>query len=217
MKQKIALVTDFDGTITFEDFFWHIANKYFDEQSLEPWREYLSGKMSHINALNAMFSGIRIDNDEFIKFIKEIKFDKNFEKTVKLCQEQNIPVIICSAGCDYYINIMIGDIIKNYDIKVVTNHGVYDDKKGLIMIPPAKDSPYYDEKVGISKSSIVKKLHSKGYEVIFAGDGPPDFEPAKIAEVVFARKMLLEKCIEAGIKTKKFDSYMDIYNYIKEL
>lgn len=217
MTPKIAFVTDFDGTISDDDFFTYIARRYFDDKALTPWREYLGGTKTHFEALREMFSKLRVPETELKSFISEIYTDKEFVRTVALCFDKNIPVFICSAGCDYYINILIGEIIKNYRITLVTNNGKYDGKQGLLISKPAKTSPYYDEAVGISKASIVRKLQSEGFKVIYAGDGPPDIEAARLADYVFAKKILLEKCREEGIKTLPFRSFADISKFIKEV
>lgn len=217
MTVKYAFVTDFDGTITDDDFFNHIATQYFNEEALKPWHEYMKGNKTHFDALNEMFSGLKVPTDEFNQFISKIAVDKYFSSTIEMCFSKNIPIYICSAGCDYYINLLIGDLIKKYHITLVTNKSSYCPLKGLNMQKPAKDSPYYDEKIGISKASIVKKLHDLGYKVIYAGDGPPDIEAAKIADIVFAKKILLSKCQELGIKTMKFNDFNDISNFIKEV
>lgn len=217
MTEKTALISDFDGTISDDDFFTYITKAYFDDKALEPWHDYLAHRKTHFNALNEMFQKLRgISEADLQKMMDKIQIDKNFEKTAQLCAEKNIPLYICSAGCDYYINYLIGDIIKKYNITLITNHGVFSQENGLTMYAPDKDSPYYDKELGISKASIVNKLHAEGYKVIFAGDGPPDFDPAKIAEDVFAKKMLLERCRETGIKTHEFNSFNDIYAFIKE-
>ncbi len=215
--KKYALVSDFDGTISGDDFFTHLSEVFFDDEMLAPWRRYLEGKETHFNALNAMFSQVHLPEDEFKKFIKTIHYDKKFFKAAELCVEKGIPVYICSAGCSYYIDILIGAEIKKYGIKLITNKGIYNPKDGLKMIAPKKSSPYYNEKVGISKKSIVKELKEKGYKVIFAGDGPPDFEPAQIADFVFAKKILLQKCLEAGVKTLGFKDFENVYNFVKDL
>lgn len=217
MTAKYAFVTDFDGTISDDDFFNYIAKKYFDEQALAPWRQYLSGQKTHFDALNEMFSQLKIPVDEFNKFISQIAVDKYFLATIDLCFSKNIPIYICSAGCNYYIKLLIGDLIEQYHITLVTNDSSYCPLKGLNMQKPPKNSPYYDEKIGISKASIVAKLHQKGYRVIYAGDGPPDVEAAKIADIVFAKKILLSKCQELGITTQKFENFHNIYNFIKEV
>ena len=76
---------------------------------------------------------------------------------------------------------------------------------------PPYDSEFYDARVGISKAGVVQSLKRQGYDVVFAGDGPPDFAPAQIADVVFAKKILLEKCLEANIKTQPFETFDDVY------
>lgn len=217
MKQKTAFVSDFDGTITDDDFFTYTTNTYFDEQALAPWREYLAGRKTHFNALKEMFAQIHVPPEQLEHLADSIHADPYLDNVWRLCREKNIPLFVCSAGNDYYIKRILGNRISDYEITVISNKGDYDSENGLVMTAPPQDSPFYDENVGISKYKLVKKLKDEGYFVIFAGDGPPDFEPAKIADTVFARKMLLDKCRQAGIKTEKFDSFKDIYNYIKGL
>ncbi len=217
MTRKIAFVTDFDGTISDDDFFTYIAGRYFDDKALTPWREYLGGIKTHFEALREMFSKLRVPENELKSFISEICLDKEFAHTVELCFDKNIPVFICSAGCDYYINVLLGKIINKYGITLITNTGKYDEKQGLLMSKPEKSSPYYDEAVGISKAAIVRRLQAEGFKVIYAGDGPPDIEAARIADYVFAKKILLKRCREEGIKTRPFRSFSDVSKFIKEV
>ncbi|MDR1026095.1 MAG: haloacid dehalogenase-like hydrolase, partial [Lactobacillus sp.] len=107
-----AFISDFDGTITADDFFTLISERYFDDDMLAPWSKYLDGKETHFNALNEMFAQIHIDEDELKEFIRKIRFDKVFFEVCELCNEKNIPIYICSAGCDYYIKELMGDEIK---------------------------------------------------------------------------------------------------------
>lgn len=217
MVKKIAFVSDFDGTITPEDFFWYVSERYLDEQALAPWQRYLEGRETHLNALNQIFAKIHVPVAAFDDFIKTIPYDQNFPETAVLCREKNIPFYICSAGCDYYINRIIGPEMKAGNIRLVTNQGIYSEESGLKMIPPPENSPYYDAKVGISKAAVVQKLKDEGYFVVFAGDGPPDVAPAALADVVFAKKILLGRCCEQGMDYLKFDDYNDIYRYLSEV
>jgi len=99
---------------------------------------------------------------------------------------------------------------------LITNPGTYAPESGLTMQHPPQDHPFYDPLVGISKKKIVQHLQAQGYRVVFAGDGPPDFEPATIADTVFAKKVLLDMCQKAGIATQPFENYQDIYAFFKE-
>lgn len=217
MKPKTAFVSDFDGTITDDDFFAYATQAFFDDKALEPWRRFKSGEQTHFSALKEMFAKIRVPQEELDNFMRKIPVDKGFIEAAQICKEKGIPLYICSAGCDYYIDFLIGDILRKYNITLVTNHGEYSPKQGLMMYKPEQDSPYFDGNTGISKAAIVQKLHREGYEVIYAGDGLPDYEAAWNADVVFARRDLLVKCLENGVKAHPFKDFGVINAYLKEL
>lgn len=216
MKQRTALVTDFDGTVSDNDFFTLVAEKYLSSADLAPWTRYMNGSLSHFEALNEVFAKIHIPQAELTKFIKSIPVDPFFADTAAYCDKHNIPLYICSAGCDYYINISIGELIEKNHINLVTNHGEYSQQTGLVMQAP-RDSLFYDKDVGISKAGVVKYLQSRGFSVAFCGDGPPDVRPARTAQTVFAKKYLLDKCREENIITKPFNSFRDVLTYLKEV
>ena len=210
-----ALVLDFDGTITDEDFFVYLKEAYFDDNALAPWRQYLNGDISHFEALRQMFGMLRIPVEELDALISTVKVDDWVRPLFELCYKMGVPMYIASAGCDYYIKRILGKEINKYNITLVTNGSTYTQKAGLKITAPPEDSQYYNKDVGISKRAVVEGLVSSDYDVVFAGDGPPDIEPAIIATHVFAKKMLLEACKERGINTLPFDSCLDIYNFLK--
>lgn len=219
-KKKIAFVTDFDGTITKEDFFNLAVKRYFagdNRCGLQPWQDFLDGKITHFQALNKIFNQVRDTKESFDALVDKIVIDDAFLKTVDLCRDAAIPMYILSAGCDYYINRVIGSVIKANDIHLITNKGVLTKEEGLRMIAPDEGSKYFHHDTGVSKAAVVQDLKEQGYFVIFAGDGLPDFAPAELADVVFAKSMLLDKCKQTGLKTEKFNDYNDIYDYIKRL
>lgn len=210
---SFALVSDFDGTISNNDFFYYIAERYFDEKALTPWHEYLAGTKKHFTALSEMFAGLRIPEEELQKFIKTIKLDKTFFTLAAYCQKQKIPVYICSAGCDYYIKVLLNEKLALYQIDLVSNRGVYSPKTGLLMHP---NKQYPDENLGISKTNLVKDLKKRGYQVIYCGDGLPDIEPAKCADKIFARKTLYQECLKQNIQAEFLTTFTKVKNYIKE-
>lgn len=212
MNKKLALISDFDGTISNKDFFYYIADEYFDNEMLKPWHDFLSGKKKHFMALAEMFAKLRIPRNELNAFIKNIKLDKYFFKVAEWCRNEGIPVVICSAGNDYYIKKIMGQKIKKYDIKLVSNRGRYSEEYGLQMKPNEK---YYDENLGVSKAAIVKDFQKKGYEVIYCGDGLPDIGAAKIADKVFARAELYKQCKKMKIKVEKLNDFMQVGKFME--
>ncbi|MDR1451997.1 MAG: MtnX-like HAD-IB family phosphatase [Helicobacteraceae bacterium] len=213
---KYALLSDFDGTISDDDFFFYVAERFFDAAALAPWRAYLSGEKSHFDALKEMFGLLRLPQDEFDRFVAGVRIDWRAASVFTLCRDRQIPIFIASAGCDYYIKKLIGDLIEEFHITLLSNRGEYSQSAGLTMIAPNTNDLFYDPLTGISKYKLAKSLKDQGYTLIFAGDGLPDFESARISDVVFARKALLQKCKEANIKTKEFSNFDDIASFLKE-
>ena len=213
---KYVFLSDFDGTISDDDFFYYTAQAFFDDDALAPWRAYLAGEKSHFDALKEMFGSLRLSRGEFDAFINGVRIDPRIGEVFALCQEKKIPIYIASAGCDYYIKRLIGDLIDRFQITLLSNRGEYAQESGLTMIAPDTSDPFYDPLVGVSKYKLAKTLKDQGYRLIFAGDGPPDFEPARISDIVFAKKILLEKCAATNIKTRKFDNFGDIASLLRE-
>jgi len=213
MSKKLALVSDFDGTISDRDFFYYVADKYFDEGMLKPWREFLSGKKKHFDALAEMFANLRVSQGELNDFISTIKIDEHFFEVAKWCVQQKIPVTICSAGNDYYIKQLMKNEIKKYNISLISNYGEYSEDKGLLMRPNEK---YYDENLGVSKVAIVNDFQARGYFVIYCGDGLPDVEAACKADKIFARDMLYEECQKLEVETEKLRDFMQVKKFMEE-
>ena len=68
MKRKATFVSDFDGTITGDDFFAYASEAFFDEKSLTPWRRFKKGEITHFEALKEMSL---LEASELVKDIEE--------------------------------------------------------------------------------------------------------------------------------------------------
>ena len=213
----IALISDFDGTITADDFFWYTINEYLEESDLKPWHDYIDRKITHFQALSRIFGKIRALEEDFNDFIDRFPVEPKFIDTIELCNKKNIEFYIVSAGCDYYITRILKRIAPKAKYHLITNKSQYHPDFGLKFIMHDSDYHYYDSNVGVSKPKVVKDLKERGYYCIFAGDGRPDLPAAKLADIVFARKTLLDLCKEEGIKTEKFATYEDVYNFVLNL
>ena len=88
MANKIptALVSDFDGTISDDDFFNYVSRRWLGEKALDPWREYTEGKKTHFEALREIFASLRVEQPAFDDFIREIKIDPGFFTVADYCR-----------------------------------------------------------------------------------------------------------------------------------
>jgi 2,3-diketo-5-methylthio-1-phosphopentane phosphatase len=214
--RKISLVSDFDGTISKEDFFNMAVERLLTPGDLLAWRDFLNKKITHYEALDKIFSRIRIPQKRLDDFIQSIEIDPEFQNTLGLCKEFSIPVYICSAGMDYYILKRIPEEIKKYDIALLANKGEYSPETGFKLTPPPENYPFYNKNTGISKEALVKSLKKRGFFTVYAGDGIPDLKAAKTADAVFAKSVLLDLCKKEGIRSLKFDGFADISNYLRK-
>ena len=122
-QRKIAFVSDFDGTISDDDFFAYTAKAYFDERALAPWRAFLAGQKTHFDALKEMFSQIHVPVDELRMLIDTIRIDPDLEAVWQICKEKEISLYVCSAANDYYIRHLIGTLMKKFNVTLISNKG----------------------------------------------------------------------------------------------
>lgn len=213
-KNKFVLVSDFDGTISKKDFFRYAIENIISKENMKPWQDYKDGKITHVEALNRIFQSIKLPQEEFDAFIDTIEVEEYFIPTIELCKTNKIDVYVVSAGADYYISRILKNLNISDDVTLITNPSKYTQKFGLELFPVDKSSEFYDKNLGISKKYFVEKLQKQGYSVLFAGDGIPDIDAASVADIVFAKDCLIDLCDHSNIKYNKFDSYLDIYNFI---
>ncbi len=73
-----VLVSDFDGTMTAEDFYSLAVKRLLPAEALGPWKAYLAGRMTHFKALRTIFSRIRAPEADVLAVIDAMGLDPNF-------------------------------------------------------------------------------------------------------------------------------------------
>ncbi len=213
-KDNVVLVSDFDGTISKVDFFAYVTENLLTPSDMQPWYDYKSGEITHVEALNRIFKKIRLDIDDFHSFIDKIEVEEYFAKTVDYCIQNSIKVYVVSAGADYYIDRILKKIKVDKKIELIANPSNYSQNNGLELFPFEIGHKYYDQNLGVSKQKFIQNLQMQGLKVIFAGDGIPDVEAASVSDVVFAKDYLLDICLKKQIQYQNFSTYKDIYEFI---
>lgn len=119
-------------------------------------------------------------------------------------------LIIVSAGSSWYIDRVLAR--QGVRAKVYSNPGRIVPGKGLVIERPAADSPYYSENTGIDKAAVVKDALSRAEVVAFAGDGPPDLQPAMLVkpERRFARAFLASELRARGESFRPFERWSEV-------
>jgi 2-hydroxy-3-keto-5-methylthiopentenyl-1-phosphate phosphatase len=203
------LISDFDGTLTRYDFFDLVRKRWPFPPEDDPWEKFVSGQITHFQALAEIFSRIRTSEADLLELANSMELDSSFAKSARELQNRGWEIVIASAGCDWYIRFLL----KRASVSVLlhANPGVFDPKRGLQMFLPER-SRFFSPTTGVNKVEIVRDALDRSDRVAFAGDGRPDMEPALLVkpELRFARGWLAEAFTERGEKFHPFEHWSQI-------
>ncbi|MCY7778965.1 MtnX-like HAD-IB family phosphatase [Bacillus haynesii] len=210
--KKWAFVSDFDGTISKQDFYWMVIDKYFPE-GRELFKKWKSGELKDIEFLGTVFASINQSEQKIIDDIHSIPIDEYVPDFIQHVQKNGGDFYILSAGTDYYIHY----ILKKYgitDVEVYSNKGFF--KEDNVHMEIDENHWHYSERYGIDKSKVIQKLKENYETIYFAGDSEPDSHPAKFADVTFAKDALQDLLRQQEVPFVAVETFEDIERYLKE-
>lgn len=204
-----VLVTDFDGTITRNDFYQLVVQRFLTPGDLSPWNDYRSGRISHFQALQRIFRNIRRPTSEVLDLLRDMRIDPRLPESVETLRRCGWDVVVASAGCEWYIKRMLAELDVN--VIVHSNPGEYPEGGPLEMYEP-KDSPFYCPETGIDKAGIVRHYLEEGRTVAYAGDGYTDVDAALLVpdSLRFARADLAESLEKRDEDFRPFTVWSEI-------
>ncbi|MFP4473450.1 MAG: MtnX-like HAD-IB family phosphatase [Candidatus Omnitrophota bacterium] len=208
-KRKKIFVTDFDGTITRNDFYDLICRQFPQILEAGHWGRYESGEISHFEALRRIFAEIRSDEMVLLEIIEKMEADPDLVENVARLKKQGWEIVVASAGSDWYIRKILKDVAA--DVTVHANPGKFFPDRGLLMELP-HSSAFYSQEVGVDKVAVVEDALQRADQVVFAGDGRPDLPAALLVppERRYARNWLAEKLTAIGEGFILFEKWSDV-------
>jgi 2,3-diketo-5-methylthio-1-phosphopentane phosphatase len=204
-----ALVSDFDGTITRNDFYTLIARKHMPRHAADYFELYRAGRLSHFDAMAAYFSHMPADEDSTNALLRDTEPDPSLAASAKRLADSSWELIVVSAGSSWYID----QILNAAGVRAIvhSNPGRVVPGQGLVLEKPA-GSPFFSEEVGVDKAAVVRDAQARYERVAFAGDGPPDVVPALLVnpELRFARGYLAQQLREQGEAFRVFERWSEV-------
>jgi 2-hydroxy-3-keto-5-methylthiopentenyl-1-phosphate phosphatase len=208
--KKWAFVSDFDGTISHQDFYDLVIENHYQEGK-ELYKQWKNGEMQDIEFLSEVFKNINDKEENVIEEIRNIPIDEHAIHFIKNVQKNGGDVFILSAGTDYYIH----HLLKHYGIENVTvysNEGYFENQGVHLNLDVSH--PHYHERYGIDKSKVIKDLKKEYQTVHFIGDSEPDTHPSKHADLVFAKKALQNMLREQKVDFVAVETFKDVEEYL---
>ena len=206
---KVAILIDFDGTITTTDTNDKLMYKHMNDKVRELLPKEL--EMNYMKFMDALLDQVKITEEEYLKFIlSEIDISPGFLQFYENIKSRNIPVAIVSGGFQNGI-IPFLDKYGIRDVDIHANTLNFQDDNVTVT--------YYDDgdleccdmgPCGNCKIQHYEKFKERGYKTIFIGDGMSDQAVARQAEIVFAKDGLEQYCIENEIEYIPWNTFEDI-------
>lgn len=205
------LVSDFDGTITRFDFYRLVLERLVpqDATALDHWSEYRSGRMSHFDALNAVFQSARPGEAGLREAARAMEPDPGLADGVASLREGGWEVVVASAGCRWYIDQLL-QAAGVALVEVHSNPGAV--INGRLVMERNLESPVYSFETGIDKAKVVRNAMTLAETVAFAGDGYPDLPAALLVppSLRFATGALAEELERRGEAFRRFERWSDV-------
>src|SRR5437867_1175186 len=203
MDRPLAVLSDFDGTITVEDVAEVLLARFATGEWEEIERLNRAGVLGTRETMARQFAIVHATREELVDcFRREARMDPTVPAFFRFCRARGIPVEVVSEGLDFYVD----ELMKMWrlDVPVRTNRAVFVD--GRIRI----EYPYADPTCtlcGTCKLDRVFQMRVEGHRVVYVGDGDSDLCPALEADEVFAKGRLAELCEAEGIRHHRFRDF----------
>ena len=215
MSKQPVIFCDFDGTITLSDNIVAIM-KHFNPPGYEPiLRRIVSGEISVRQGVGEMFALLPSGKKEdIIRFVKDTAgIRPGFQELLQLCRELGIPFYITSGGIDFFLKPLLSPFDIDED-HIYCNSADFSGETITITWPHACDE-HCENDCGMCKTRVIRSFPKESCERILIGDSITDFAGAKIADRIFARSHLAEKCRELSLPFHEYDTFYDVIEVLR--
>ncbi|OLS03473.1 MtnX-like HAD-IB family phosphatase [Tissierella creatinophila] len=212
---EIAILVDFDGTITTKDTNNLLVEVYGNETTDRLKKEFREGKLNFPEYFQGEMSQLRLTEDEYINFLLEkVEISPGFLEFYENIKEKGIRIGIISGG---FKNGIISFLKKHgiKDIEIFSNKLIFDGDIPHIEFLDGQDFKCCDKgPCGNCKIKHYNRYKKDAEKVIFIGDGTTDMPVAEVADVVFAKDSLAKYLDQKSIDYIFYEDFRDINKLI---
>jgi 2,3-diketo-5-methylthio-1-phosphopentane phosphatase len=186
------VLCDFDGTVSLEDVTDSLLLRFgrpgWDALEAD-WRE---GRIGSLECMAGQVALLDCSPDEFEEHLAGLEIDPDFAAFAAAVERLGWTMTILSDGLDHAITSILARHRLGH-LNIVANHleniGPREWKLAFPNARPGCSS-------GTCKCSFAR---GEGPRVLLIGDGASDFCVASEADLTFARKRLLDHCLDLGL------------------
>ncbi|MDA1279634.1 MAG: MtnX-like HAD-IB family phosphatase [Chloroflexi bacterium] len=210
----MAILVDFDGTITTRDIGDQVVTKFADPGWESALERFHAGEMNIRDLWGCETGYLREEREaETVAYsLTTAEIRSGFREMVRYCDENDMPVEVASSGIHFYVDAILeahgfGELARARPVVE------YDDKGFGVMVMP--DGVRDCGMTAMCKCDRVWRLRRQGFKVMFVGDGASDECAVNQADIVMATGALREICRSKGIEHTPFETFHQVLEVAK--
>jgi 2-hydroxy-3-keto-5-methylthiopentenyl-1-phosphate phosphatase len=214
---KLAIFSDFDGTVTTTDVTDAVLAAFADPKWWEIQQDWIAGKLGAREVLEKQMPLIAASAAEIDRLIDSVEVDPRFADFALACAENGDALYILSDGFDYWIEKILGRALAPYR-GLMERIGLY--SCGLkIEGDRAKISfPYFpqgcEHGCATCKPGLFDRLRNGVERTVVIGDGISDVRLAGKSDLILARGWLERFCRDERIPYRSFSDFRDVIRVV---
>lgn len=130
-----------------------------------------------------------------------------FSEFMDFCDANNIRLVVASGGFDFFVE----TVLAKYYSRLAGVHTIGTDMSGKYF---RLTHTYTCENCGLCKAKVMDQYPGKPH--ILVGDGLTDLHGAYQADLVFARAGLADYLTKEGRQYKRYDTFFEVIDGIKQ-
>jgi 2-hydroxy-3-keto-5-methylthiopentenyl-1-phosphate phosphatase len=202
---SVEIYCDFDGTITTRDSFDFVL----ETLALAGWEEieqkWERDEITSRDCMRLQTELIPRPWSNIETALKEVQFDPSFAPFAQWCLSSGVKLYVVSDGVDRIIKHLLER--EGVQVDCVWSNRMVEKATGQFTL----EFPYAagDCPLGICKCALLERAGTEITRVVI-GDSKSDFCWSKVADLLFAKKKLLDYCRNEGLAHIEFDDFKTI-------
>jgi 2,3-diketo-5-methylthio-1-phosphopentane phosphatase len=204
---------DFDATVTVNDVWDSLFRRFGKPEAFSVWEKFNSGEYTAAECIRTACATVEnADALEVNEMFAAQPLRPGFLEFYQFCKTNSIDVHIVSDGFSCYIR----PILEKNNINLLYH------ANDVELTPEGKLSVEFNHgrescrSCGACKCAAIVESSADTDTIVYIGDGYSDHCPVEVADIVFARDMLVRFCSKHKIPFHGFDDFHDIIQKLGE-
>jgi 2-hydroxy-3-keto-5-methylthiopentenyl-1-phosphate phosphatase len=211
---KLAVLSDFDGTVTLNDTFRNVLEKFGqgDWRSID--NQYVKGEITLEECLRKQGEMVSASKPQILNELDPVtKFRPGFDNLAEYCETNHYPLVLVSAGLDFVIKHFLSRHYSRAKLELLapaatcTSAGI---KFDFLKMKDIRSMNFKDD--------AVRYYKTKAESVVYIGDGRWDLHALRSADLRFAIKnsKLDQLCKEQDVQATIVSDFREMVVSLKK-